>query len=441
MVGRRGTVARRDLRQASGRIESDDDGPGGPMTDMSYSFRASRWSAETAYRQDRDALRWTSGRGDGQVAYAEIRKVAIYKVRYFGSRATFWRCDLTDARGRRIRLQAAHCADGGEIEDRSATYIPFVKQLESRIAVANPSAVFRPGRHWIAAVDAAIGWLFVWVLRLIRLVDLERAAGATAWLMRRIGPRLKGHRVARENLVAAYPEKPADEIERILGGMWDNLGRVFVEYAHIDRIWDFDPARADCGRIIFEGESRSNYLAFMEERGPRVFFGAHLANWEFLIWATRSPVEAAVIYRPAKVAAIDRELARIRTQSGCGLIPASGKALFAIRNLLRRRGSVGFLVDEHFPGGIDVTFFGRPCTATPIFAELARRYDCLIQGGRVVRQPGERFRIEITEPLAAPRDADGKVDVAATMRMITGIIEGWVRENPEQWLWLQRRWR
>src|ERR1700732_1514238 len=129
MDRRRATIVRRDLPQTGGPIQSVG-ALRGPMTDMSYSFRAPRWSAETAYRLDRDVLRWTSGRGDGQVAYAEIRKVAIYKVRYFGSRATFWRCDLTDVRGRRTRLQAAHCADGGGIEDRSATYIPFVKQLE-----------------------------------------------------------------------------------------------------------------------------------------------------------------------------------------------------------------------------------------------------------------------------------------------------------------------
>jgi Kdo2-lipid IVA lauroyltransferase/acyltransferase len=52
-----------------------------------------------------------------------------------------------------------------------------------------------------------------------------------------------------------------------------------------------------------------------------------------------------------------------------------------------------------------------------------------------------RFRLETTEELALPRDAEGRVDVKASMQMMTDIVEGWVREHPEQWLWLHRRWR
>jgi Kdo2-lipid IVA lauroyltransferase/acyltransferase len=410
------------------------------MTDM-YSFRLSRGAAETAYRHDREALHWTSVRGEGHLAYADIRNIAIYKVRYFGSRATYWRCDLTDHRRRRIRLQAAHFSDRGRIEDRSATYIPFVKELESRIGTANPAAAVTAGRHWVAALDAVIGWLFISLLRVVRLLDLDRTAGAAAWAMRRIGPRLKGHRVARDNLVAAYPDKSADEIERILGGMWDNLGRVFVEYAHLDRIWDFDPDRP-AGRIVIEGDDRRRFLALGDARGPRLFFGAHLANWELLIWAIGyNPDEAAVVYRPAKVAAVDRALMKIRTRSGCALIAANIQAMSAIKELLGRGGDLGVLVDEHFPRGVEVTFFGRPCIVTPVFGRFARQFNCPVFGGRIVRLPGGRLRVDLTDPLAAPRDADGRIDVAATMQMITGVIEGWVREHPEQWLWLQRRWR
>jgi Kdo2-lipid IVA lauroyltransferase/acyltransferase len=412
------------------------------MMDLTYSFRINRRSVETAYRQDREALRWTNARGEGRVAYAEIAHVRVYKARYFGSRRTYWRCDLIDTRGRKIRLQAAHYAGSRRIEDRTDAYIPFIKQLEARIAVANPAATPVVGSHWLSVVDTVAGWLFVAAQKLTRLISLAPATDAVAWLMCKIGPRLKGHRRARENLTAAYPEKPQDEIERILLGMWDNLGRVFVEYGYLDRLWDFDPGRAQSGRIVIEGDDRRRYLAAMGEKGPGLVFGAHLANWELLIWGLGShPEESAIVYRPSRIAVIDRELSKIRARSNAGLIPANAQAPFAVKDLLRRRGSVGILVDEHFPRGIDVLFFRRQCKVTPMFGRFARQFDCPIYGARAVRLPGGRFRIELTDPLSAPRDADGRIDVAATMQMITAIVEGWVREHPEQWLWLQRRWR
>ncbi len=99
------------------------------------------------------------------------------------------------------------------------------------------------------------------------------------------------------------------------------------------------------------------------------------------------------------------------------------------------------LADQHFTMGIDVEFFGRRCKANPTLARLARRFDCPIHGTRAIRLPDHRFRLELTEALSVPRDAEGKIDVAKTMQMVTTIIEGWVREHPEQWLWLHRRWR
>ena len=59
----------------------------------------------------------------------------------------------------------------------------------------------------------------------------------------------------------------------------------------------------------------------------------------------------------------------------------------------------------------------------------------------MVRLPNHRFYAELTEEIKPVRDADGKIDVAGTMQAITNVVEGWIREHPEQWLWLHRRWR
>jgi len=59
-----------------------------------------------------------------------------------------------------------------------------------------------------------------------------------------------------------------------------------------------------------------------------------------------------------------------------------------------------------------------------------------------VRLPGGRFRVELTPPLdLPPRLPDTAADETAIMDRVNAVLEGWIRENPGQWLWMHRRWR
>src|SRR5687768_17101742 len=84
------------------------------------------------------------------------------------------------------------------------------------------------------AADAALGFVAVGGLKTLRLINRRAMAGFNSGLLRTVGPWLPEHRTARANLTAAFPQKPADEIDNILRGVWDNLGRVAAEFAHID---------------------------------------------------------------------------------------------------------------------------------------------------------------------------------------------------------------
>jgi Kdo2-lipid IVA lauroyltransferase/acyltransferase len=112
----------------------------------------------------------------------------------------------------------------------------------------------------------------------------------------------------------------------------------------------------------------------------------------------------------------------------------------ALARALQQGRHVAMLVDQHYTRGLDVTFFGRTCKTNPLIAMLAREVECPIYGTRVIRLPGNRFRAEICE-VKPVRDANGCIEVRGTMQAITDVIEGWVREHPEQWLWVHRRWR
>jgi KDO2-lipid IV(A) lauroyltransferase len=301
----------------------------------------------------------------------------------------------------------------------------------------------RAGRELKATTDALLGWLAIGMLRTIRAIDRKRMSDFAGAFMRAIGPRLNEHRIGRANLAAAFPEKSANEIETILRGVWDNLGRVAAEFAHIDRLQILEPPKKPIGDIIYTPETEEGFHRLRRDGKPALIFAAHLANWELpALIATKFELDATVLYRRPNISAASDAIIQIRKGSMGTLVPTGLDAPFKLVRALERGGHVAMLVDQHYVNGVDVIFFGRPCKANPFIARLARHVDCPIHGTRVVRLPDRhRFRAELSEAIEPRRDADGSIDVQGTMQVITSVIEGWVREYPDQWLWVHRRWR
>src|SRR5688572_21673570 len=90
---------------------------------------------------------------------------------------------------------------------------------------------------------AAAGWITVVLMRVARLGNRERTANFTGAFMRKVGPWLPEHKTGRANLIAALPDKSREEVEKILAGVWDNLGRVAAEFVHLDRLTILEPAQ------------------------------------------------------------------------------------------------------------------------------------------------------------------------------------------------------
>lgn len=291
--------------------------------------------------------------------------------------------------------------------------------------------------------NAVVGALAVTLLKLLRLLSPDIMANLGGWLMRNIGPILPENRIARDNLKHAFPEKSDSEIEKILLGVWDNLGRVGAEFAQLDRLWNYDadhPERPS--RIEFSEVDIERFTRLANDGKPALIFASHLANWELpAICAATHHLESAVLYRRPNITAIDNWLRETRSASMGTLISTGLDAPMQISDALKRGVHVGMLVDQYYVRGVEVTFFGRRTKANPFLARLARHFDCPIHGTRIIRLPNNRFRAELTEEVKPAYDAEGKIDVVATTQIIMTVIEGWIREHPEQWLWLHRRWR
>ena len=290
------------------------------------------------------------------------------------------------------------------------------------------------------AGDWAVGALLTLVLRTIRYFDRLWVSDMFAWVARTVGPWTGEQRIGRANLTAAFPEKSADEIERILLGVWDNLGRVVAEFAHLDRLAVGDPHHLPY--IHFDDISGGRFDQVRDDGKPALVFAAHLANWELpAIMSEAMGLHALVLYRRPNVGAVADAVMAIRKGSMGTLVPTDMNAPIRLARSLEDNRHVAMLVDQHYVKGVDVVFFGRRCKANPLIAALARHVECPIHGTRIVREPGGHFQAYFTEEIPPVRDAEGKIDIQGTMQAITSVVESWVRERPEQWLWLHRRWR
>lgn len=292
------------------------------------------------------------------------------------------------------------------------------------------------------ASDAVAGVSAVALLKGVRQADPDRAADFAGSLLRRVGPWFPEHRVGRENLAAAFPQKSRAEHDRILAGAWDNLGRLAAEYAHMDRLWDYDPRTPGAGRIEPAPGSLERFVELREDGKPALIFAAHLANWELpALAAAAHGMHSAVLYRRPNQLAVADAIRNIRAGQMGELIPTGPAALPQVARALEAGSHVGMLVDQHFSRGVDVLFFGRRCKVNPTVARLLQHFDCPLHGARVIRLPERRFRLELTERIPVARSAEGRVDIQRTMQAVTTVVEQWVREYPEQWLWMHRRWR
>ncbi len=290
--------------------------------------------------------------------------------------------------------------------------------------------------------NAVAGFTAVGILKTLRLINRKAMAGFAGALMRTLGPWLPEQRVGRANLKAAFPEKSVAEIEAILRGVWDNLGRVAAEFAHIDRIKTYDEAKPGPVDIVYEQVVFDRFHQLRLDGKPALIFTAHLANWELPAQvAATYGLDMVVLYRRPNLGAAADAVVNLRAGSMGTLMPTGLDAPVKLADALLAGRHVAMLIDQYYVRGVDVNFFGRTTKANPLIARLARQVECPIHGARMIRLPNGQFRIDVTEAIEPVRDPDGRVDIQGTMQAITSVIEGWVREHPEQWLWLHRRWR
>ena len=269
----------------------------------------------------------------------------------------------------------------------------------------------------------------------IRVLPLRWGTSIGSFLFRTIGQRMRVARVAAQNVRRVFPELTDREVEALLENIWDNLGRGACEFAHMDR-FSYDGSDP---RIEIIGRE---HLEAMQSGGRAgILISAHMGNWELgarILGQLLVPL--GQIYRGADNPYIDRLFRQARHHQNVKLVPKGRAGAIDMLRSMREGTHFGAMMDQKLNEGVAVPFFGHDAMTATAPIDMALRCGGLIVPVRCIRLPDSHFRVEISPPIEFAITGDRKTDVTAALVEINKIIENWIREYPEQWFWLHRRW-
>lgn len=264
---------------------------------------------------------------------------------------------------------------------------------------------------------------------------LVRLGGALGGLAYRLDPH---HRtIVERNLRFAYPEWTLPQVAAVSLRVFQNFGRSIMEVLQLLRM-----SRAEVlTRCVLTGEDHM-HQALAGGRGA-ILVSAHLGNWElglqFLACRFNTPIHLVV--KSFAPRALNDGLNRVRTRFGNRIIDKK-KAFPAMRKAIRAGGVVALMVDlSRLKQSVEVAFFGHRARASHAAALLATRCGATVLPVFCHRNAAGRIAIDLGPPLDFQRSHDLKNDLQRNTQLLTDRVEAAVRRHPDQYLWVQRRWK
>ncbi|MGH1377715.1 MAG: lysophospholipid acyltransferase family protein [Alphaproteobacteria bacterium] len=269
-----------------------------------------------------------------------------------------------------------------------------------------------------------------------KILPAHYASSIGGFIGRTIGPKLAASRKALRNIQQAMPETTETEQRKIVKGMWDNLGRVIAEYPHLERI------SKEYTEIINLDETSTDNKSI--NSNASIFIGAHLANWEVNGAATLTQLKQPInlTYRAPNNPWVAKILDKSRTLNGrLTAYPKSMDSGRLIMKSIKNSESLGILIDQKYNEGLEVDFFNLPAMTNPIFVQLCQRFKCPLIPVRNERIKGCNFRLTTYPPIETISPDGTPRPVIDVINDTHKLLESWIKERPEQWMWLHRRWK
>lgn len=242
-----------------------------------------------------------------------------------------------------------------------------------------------------------------------------------------------------KNLTAAYKnEKTESEIKNLALKNFCHYVYLFCELVQLRTLSSGELKK----RIRFE--NLESMKRFMDGRGGAVVLTVHMGNFEWMAAAVSLlGLPVSIVVRVMKNERMEKVISRQRRRWGISVISPQKNVLFSIFKHLKENRVVGFMIDQRRgpPEGIFVNFFGRPAATTPGLAYLVERTDASVIPFFNYRTDFGEFVAKFEEPIPYKRIGGRSQNIYHNTQQYTEVVERMIREHPEQWFWIHRRWR
>lgn len=272
------------------------------------------------------------------------------------------------------------------------------------------------------------------VFWLIRKLPLERASQLSAFAFGLTVPFSDKAEKAKVNLAIAFPDSTDTWRDQTTRQIFRSLGRSATDLIKLPQIWDERDQRIE---LVVHPKAHE----IMQSKHPAVYVTAHVGPWQVAPLATKHyDLSISAIYAPESNPVVAELMMELRESWGEKLIPSEAGLRPLIKEL-QAGNSIIMAMDTRLNTGKLVPFFGREALTSTGAASLALRTGAALIVARAERLPQGRYRITVYDPLEVARpDAPQKEQALELTAEVNQHFEKWIREYPEQWICLKRRW-
>ena len=244
-------------------------------------------------------------------------------------------------------------------------------------------------------------------------------------------------KVALGNYAIAFPEATAQKARSTVRSCYEFFGQSLFD------LLTFFPRMTSDRMNAFEFEGLEHVDAAYAGGKGAIFFTAHFGGWELMGMAHGyKGYSMGLVIRKLDNPYLNRLLDTLRRSTGNFIIDKWDSFRPMLRAMREGKG-IAILIDQNVTteDRIFVDFFGRPASTTPVLGLLKLKTGAALVPAFALPLPGNRYRLVYCPPVEVPLSGDRREDVWRITQECTRVIEQHVRENPQYWLWMHRRWK